>query len=72
MSGLDMAASAAVGAPQLGALSRWVVNLHTDHRWLYALFAVGVLWCAGLLLGVVSEFVLSLLGWGTEELELSE
>ena len=69
---VDIAASVVAHASQLGALSRWVVQLHEDHRLLYALFAVGVLWLTGLLLGASIEFVLTLLGWGTRRLEMSE
>ncbi len=56
----------------LSGLSRSLATLYNDHRLLYALVTVAVLWICGALLGVAIEQVLAALGKGTERLEHSE
>ena len=56
----------------LHGLSRWIVGLYNDHRLVYALATVGILWMAGILLGVGIEHALRLLGRETERLDLTE
>lgn len=68
----DAGAGGKVDVSHLHGLSRRLVGLYNDHRLLYALVTVIILWAAGMLLGVGIEFVLRLLGRETERLDLTE
>lgn len=68
----DGAGAGSVDVSRLHGLSLWLACLHNDHRLLYAAVAVAMLWAAGMLLGVATEFVLALLGRETERLDLTE
>lgn len=69
---LVAAAAGAAGPERPGGLSGWVLSLYEEHRFLYAVLAVGLLLGAGALLGIAIERVLELVGMGTEELEHAE
>ncbi|MHC4480643.1 MAG: hypothetical protein ACYS8K_03740 [Planctomycetota bacterium] len=65
-------ATRGIDVSALEGLNRWLVELHNDHRTAYALAVVGVLLIVGALLGLFSEALLSLAGWGTEPIERLE
>ncbi|MFO8006478.1 MAG: hypothetical protein R6V05_01950 [Candidatus Brocadiia bacterium] len=69
---LSAAAAEPVEPERLTGLSRWVLSLYDEHRFLYALLAVGLLLGAGAVLGIVIERLLMFVGMGTEELDHAE
>jgi len=61
-----------LAGPSPGRIGSWLKGLHTDQPFLYAFFTVALLLAIGLTLGAVVEFVLSAIGYGSEEIDYEE
>jgi len=66
------AAAGRAGAAHLTGINRRLVELSGEHRLAFALLCVGSLLIAGLLLGLLTEAVLSLFGWHTKPFDAAE
>jgi len=54
---------------RVGPFGRWLIFLYNEHRVFYALFSVAVVASAGVLFGLLAEFLLSRLGLATKKME---
>lgn len=70
--GAAAAAGADVDLSELDGVLGLLAWLHNEHRLLYALTTVAVMWICGGALGFFIEHALAAMGWETEELETSE
>ena len=68
----DLGAQSETGARSLHGFRGWLLSVHHEHRFLYALLSVAVMAALGALLAVSIELVLKRLGLGTRQLEHRE
>ena len=70
--GAHLAAGGEANASAVRGLRRWLLDIHNDHRALYAALSVVTMIALGLVLAVGIDFVLKRLGYATRQLERKE